>query len=544
MWVVKILFAALVAVAATSEASKANGQAPNGLIVVSEAQRVALGLDAQYQAALIRERRLADDRELRLMAEAELKLAKLRVDYDLKVAGAEADLQVARTAYSQLVESISAKNVTFRQEIEAYRSEIRGMTANATPERLDALQRFADGDRINSWPVLDALRLSEDRALQIASNVRRAVRWRSDADLRQIMRANGEATVDQVLALREFASELDATHYWNEIERGRLLELKGRLLDAWRAADRAYSLAADDDERIIALVDMGDAEWSGGFWDAARSTYARAAGVSREGHVKNARNSYIAVSRFTSRLYDDDQNTVFLLKEYLRRVGEQGLAPEKATALASVLPVLPTPNADYVSLAETVLVGQIKLWEEASAKPEAGDAANWSVVNSELSIAYGQLAFMRFMQSRWEEAAELHTRELEIDRERVKREPTIANQQHLARSLQDVADVELLRGNYGLAAVGYKESMAITFSHFERDPNNGDYVMPYLTSTFRAGALFLIARDFPRAKDTWKMTKLLIDELAKRSPEARSDDFQLMAVNLLLELLGEASGGG
>ena len=209
----KIVFAALVAVAATSEASKANGQAPNGLVVAGEAHRVALGLDAQYQAALIRERRLADDRELRLMAEAELKLAKLRVDYDLKVAGAEADLQVARTAYSQLVESISAKNVTFRQEIEAYRSEIRGMTANATPERLDALQRFADGDRINSWPVLDALRLSEDRALQIASNVRRAVRWRSDADLRQIMRANGEATVDQVLALREFASELDATHY-------------------------------------------------------------------------------------------------------------------------------------------------------------------------------------------------------------------------------------------------------------------------------------------------------------------------------------------
>lgn len=166
-----------------------------------EAARVARGLEAQYQAALIRERRLADDRELALITSYEARLRTARARADQRDAGAAADLEQARAQYAQLVEGIALRDAASRAEIAAYKAEAQGLAARATPERLAALQRFADGDRVGAWPVLEALRLAEDRAIETASNARRAVRWRQDAELREIMRVNGEATAADVLAL-------------------------------------------------------------------------------------------------------------------------------------------------------------------------------------------------------------------------------------------------------------------------------------------------------------------------------------------------------
>ena len=180
-------------------------------------ERVARGLEAQYQAALIRDRRLADDRELRLIADYEARLTQARRRADSRVAGAQAELERARADYAQLVETIALRDAASRAEIEAYRAEAQGLAAEATPERLAALQRFADGDRVGAWPALETIRLAEDRAIEAASNTRRAVRWRQDAELRDIMRFNREATTEQVLALWEQAAALDPTDFWTQM---------------------------------------------------------------------------------------------------------------------------------------------------------------------------------------------------------------------------------------------------------------------------------------------------------------------------------------
>lgn len=522
-------------------APAAFGQTNNAWAISAEVERVARGLDAQFQAALIKERRLADDRELVLIAESAARLAKMRADYDLKIAGADAALQIARSDYAKLVESVAARNASVSAEIAAYRTEVRGLASAASAERLEALQRFADGDRQRSWAILEALRLSEDRAAEAASNVRRAVRWRQDADLREIMRANGEATVVQVLELRLKAGQLDGADFWNEIYTGRLLVNLGQMQNGWLAAQRALNLAATDDERVIALVDMGDAHWAGGYWDAARSTYWAAADISRKGSVKDAYTAYVASTRFTSRLFDADQNTVLLLREYLARVASEGIAPEKVRRLIETLPVTKDPPADAVSAAEQVLLIEVDLWAKAASDPQSQQGENWSWVNRQLSIAYGELAFLRFMQGRWDESADLHRQELIIDRKRVERDPAIVNRQHLASSLQSLADSQLLHGDYALARQNYMESMAIIFGLFQSDPNNSEYSLPYATALFRAGALLLLEKDYSRARQAWTLAKTLIEALAERSPEARADEFQLMAANLLLSLLPEAS---
>jgi tetratricopeptide (TPR) repeat protein len=254
-----VVVSVLLVLASAGAAPEAIAQQTSAAAQISvEAQRVARGLEAQYQAALIRERRLADDRELRLIADYEARLTQARQRADSRAAGAQAELERARADYAQLVETIALRDAASRAEIEAYRAEARGLAAEASPERLAALQRFADGDRLGAWPVLEALRIAEDRAIEAASNARRAVRWRQDAELREIMRVNGEATAADVLALWDEAARLDPRDFWTHIYRARLARTLNRLDAALSAARAALAATTDRRERTAATDEIGD----------------------------------------------------------------------------------------------------------------------------------------------------------------------------------------------------------------------------------------------------------------------------------------------
>jgi hypothetical protein len=119
---------------------------------------VVRGLEAQYQAALIRERRLADDREQRLIAEAEARLTRARAAADAArgdAAAIQTELAAARDEYATLVETIAQRDASARAEIDSYRREAENLVARASPEMRAALERFADGDRIGAWPVIE-----------------------------------------------------------------------------------------------------------------------------------------------------------------------------------------------------------------------------------------------------------------------------------------------------------------------------------------------------------------------------------------------------
>lgn len=209
-----------------------------------ETEKVVNALVAQFQATLIRERRLADDREQALLSQYEKRLAEARRRYDKGLAGARAELLIARGEFEAKARQLAQVDAEAQARIEAYRAEAAQLAAQATPERLAALERFGDGDRVGAWPILDALRQVEDSAAQAASNTRRAVRWREDAELRQVMQEHGEASTEDVLRLWLKAAELDPEHLWTQIYLSRLYRDLGRTAEADKAAARARAIVA------------------------------------------------------------------------------------------------------------------------------------------------------------------------------------------------------------------------------------------------------------------------------------------------------------
>jgi hypothetical protein len=180
--------AALLAAGLALMATSADADPPSVAQQAADAA-VVRGLEAQYQAALIRERRLADDREQRLIADAEARLTRARAAADAAAGDAAAiqtELAAARDEYATLVESIAQRDASARAEIDSYRREAENLVARASPEMRRALERFADGDRVGAWPVIEQETQARVRA-RIAAAEQAAA-----ADLEEIERLRRE----------------------------------------------------------------------------------------------------------------------------------------------------------------------------------------------------------------------------------------------------------------------------------------------------------------------------------------------------------------
>ena len=147
-------------------------QAASAAAVSADRETVARGLEAQYAAVLIRERKLADDRETRLLAAAEARLTKARADLSAVKRESATELNAARADYAKLAAGIVQRDAAAEAEIEAYRAEAEQRVAQATPAELAALQQFADGDRVVAEPVLMSIREARKRATLKAAAMR------------------------------------------------------------------------------------------------------------------------------------------------------------------------------------------------------------------------------------------------------------------------------------------------------------------------------------------------------------------------------------
>ncbi len=224
-------FMALLLVAANGFPAQAQAQAQAQ--TAAEAQHVRLigALLAQRDAAMVRERRLADDRQLALIDDHEARIRRLsgeRLRFEAQARAArsegarerrrraivETELTTARTEFASLAADLARRDAQWSVEREAFRAETQQLVAQASPAKLAALERFADGDRVGAYPIIAELTQAEVRAGMSAAGVRMAARVRQQAELREIMRANGEATAADALALWEQANLLDPADFW------------------------------------------------------------------------------------------------------------------------------------------------------------------------------------------------------------------------------------------------------------------------------------------------------------------------------------------
>ncbi|HTX48956.1 MAG TPA: tetratricopeptide repeat protein [Caulobacteraceae bacterium] len=257
-WRARLTGAALMALTASGAPMVARAQ-PTAA-AEADRQQVVQGLQAQYEVALIRERKMADDRETQLIGALEARLKAARAQADAakgSAAAANAQLAAARAEYDKLAGQIASRDPSTQADVAAHQSQSEAVAAQASPEKLAALQRFVDGDRVGAWPQIQALTDAELSAPGVTV-AKQAADARELADLRDNMRAHGEATTADVLALYDKAAALDPSDFKTEIARARLAHDLGDLSRARAASEQAGKVAATDRERAVALDMIGE----------------------------------------------------------------------------------------------------------------------------------------------------------------------------------------------------------------------------------------------------------------------------------------------
>ena len=246
------------------------------------AASLATALEAQYRAAVLRDRRLADERALLLIAEAETRMRTARSALAAASgdrAHAQAALEEARSAYTQLVMSLPLQNAAVEVEVEAFRAEVEGRLPEATPALLEAYREFADGDRASAWSALETLLRARAAARTAAARAVAAAELRELASLREIMRSNGEATLTDVLALLQAATDLDPSYSPALTLTSELAKLAGDLPRARAAAAAALAAARTDTERRRAHAAAGDSARDSNDLPAAARHYRAAVDI-------------------------------------------------------------------------------------------------------------------------------------------------------------------------------------------------------------------------------------------------------------------------
>jgi tetratricopeptide (TPR) repeat protein len=263
----------------------------------ADRQQLVQGLQAQYEVALIRERRMADDRETQLITALEARLRAARAQADAArgdARAANAALATARQQYADTANQITRRDPSAQADAAAYHAQATSAAAQASPAKLAALQRFADGDRTGAWPILQQLTTAETSQAGVSVGDQ-AGDLRELASLRDVMRAHGEATTADVLALYDQAAQLDPSDFKTQIQRARLANDLGDLRRARTAAEQALSVAADDGARATALRWIGeqtaaqhDYATAGPDYDQALGMFRRQAATDASAYAQNS----------------------------------------------------------------------------------------------------------------------------------------------------------------------------------------------------------------------------------------------------------------
>jgi len=241
---------------------------------ISQHAALVSGLEAQYRAAIVRERRLADAREIALITDAETRMRSARAVLAAARgdrAAAQRELDSARAEFVRLVSATPINDSVARIELEAFRAEVEGRLPEATPEMLAAYQQFADGDRTRAWAQLEPLLTARANARRAAAAAVAGAEMRQLAQLRDVMRLNGEATTADVMTLWVAATEIDPSNFSAQILRSRLTSDSGDIQGARRALDVAERLIVSDNQRVWVLSDRASlARLSGNIVEALR----------------------------------------------------------------------------------------------------------------------------------------------------------------------------------------------------------------------------------------------------------------------------------
>jgi tetratricopeptide (TPR) repeat protein len=238
-------------------------------------------------ATLAAAKKRADVREWDLLAQLEQRDKQLRQSLaqkrqsDAEATKTAGELRRVTTEREKLVGDLEARDSAFKTELAEYRRIIAALAASPSPERRQALARYADGDRIGAFPVLEELTRAEETAREKASKAKAAEEYRQLAVLAADMKDRGEKTTEAVLRLWRAAADRDPSDCWTWIFLCRLYEEAGRTREAAKAAAEALRVADTPRNKSVALNTLGDVQVATGDLAAARKSFEESLQIDR-----------------------------------------------------------------------------------------------------------------------------------------------------------------------------------------------------------------------------------------------------------------------
>ena len=240
-------------------------------------------------ASLARVQRKADEREQQLLDQLEGKDRTLRRALKEAQAGGRqtvqlrADLVGVMAERTRLVDELTRRDSVFKGELAEYRRLVAELANSPNPERRQALERYADGDRVGAFATLKELTRIEEAAGETAVKLRAAARYREQAALAADMKDRGDPGVTTLTVLAEWedAAERDSGDFWTWVYVSRLQHEAGQTGRAIDAARELQRVATTDRERSVALSEMGNLLLPAGDLPGARRSFEDSLQVAR-----------------------------------------------------------------------------------------------------------------------------------------------------------------------------------------------------------------------------------------------------------------------
>ena len=548
----------------------------------ADARRLQEDLVTQRAMAIAHERRLTSAGDEVLLARLDVAEHAIRLKAR-DLAHTQAERDTARAELTPVIAERDRLQVQFAErddayaaEVAEYRRQIDGLLHTSDPKLTEALQRFADGDRVGAFPVIESIMRAQIKASEAAVNEQSAVQLRQLAGLADDMRARGEKTAAEVLAIWEEAQHHTPNYSKGWLALSDLYASSGNAPRALDCAKRALETARGDRERAAALVMLGEAEQSMGDLASARSRFdeglaivkralaaaptdqakqrdvavlfIKLAGVLQPlGDLPGARQaleqslallSPMAKAHPDNTLAERDIATALVqLGEVFEASGDfsAALVRYEATALIARKLALDEPQdgprkrflggalsevgdarvamADYAGAQAAYVEAAAILRRQAAADP--GDAQ----AQRDAAVVIHNTAIAKSLLNDLQGAKTLYEESLAIARRLQAADPrNLSNGGVMADNLIGLTEVAKLSGDAAAARARSDEVVAVRRELLRADPVNVAARSALSLALMQSADIALLARDLPRAKATFDESLALQKSLVDAKP--------------------------
>ncbi|MDZ7856065.1 hypothetical protein [Sphaerotilus sp.] len=478
--------------AATATVATAPPSADQDAATADLVQRLVL----DRAASLARVQKKADEREQQLLDQLEGKDRTLRralkeaQEGGRQTAQLRADLAGVTAERARLVEELTRRDTVFKGELAEYRRLVAELANSPNPERRQALERYADGDRVGAFATLKELTRIEEAAGEKAVKLRAAARYREQAALAADMKDRGDPGVTTLIVLAEWeaAAERDAGDFatWGYISR--LRHEAGQTGQAIDAARELLRVAATDRERSVALNEMGDLLLPAGDLPGARRSFEESLQVARR----------LAAANPTSAEAQRDVSVS------LDRLGDVQVA-------AGDLPGARRSFEESLQVARRL----------AAANPTSAQAQR------DVSVSRNRLGDVQVAAGDLPGARRSFEESLQVARRLAAANPTSAQaQRDVSVSLIKLGDVQVAAGDLPGARRSFEDSLQVARRLAAANPTSAQAQRDVSVSLSKLGNVQVAAGDLPGARRSFEESLQMDRRLAAANPtsaEAQRD---------------------